>query len=225
MNIKSWAEEDRPREKMLLKGKSALSDAELLAILIGTGTRNHTAIDLAKLVLRKYDNSIHKIAQATLAQLTEIHGIGEAKAISIMAACELARRKREYDTSKTYVVNSSKLAYQYMLPFMEDLTHEEFWVLLLNNRMAVIKAECISKGGITGTVVDARMVFKLALESMATSMMLFHNHPSGTLNPSDSDLKITKEICAAGKLLNINVLDHIIISHQGYYSFIDEGKL
>ena len=222
-SIKNWAEDDKPREKLMLKGKSALSDAELLAILIGSGSRNESAVELSKRILASVDNNLNAIGKLTLKQLMEFKGIGEAKAITIIAALEIGRRRREEDAVTLKKISSSKSVFELMQPIIGELPHEEFWILYLNNSNKVIYKAQLSKGGITGTVVDIRLVFKMALEHNATSIILTHNHPSGKLLASDADIQITKKLKAAGQQLDITILDHIIITETGFYSFQDEG--
>ena len=222
-SIKNWAEDDKPREKLMLKGKSALSDAELLAILIGSGSRNESAVELSKKILASVDNNLNAIGKLTLKQLMEFKGIGEAKAITIIAALEIGRRRREEDAVTLKKISSSKSVFELMQPIIGELPHEEFWILYLNNSNKVIYKAQLSKGGITGTVVDIRLVFKMALEHNATSIILTHNHPSGKLLASDADIQITKKLKLAGQQLDITILDHIIITENGFYSFQDEG--
>jgi DNA repair protein RadC len=221
--INQWAEDDRPREKFLLKGKSTLSDSELLAILIGSGSRNESAVQLCQRILASSENNLYTLGKMSVAQLTQFKGIGEAKAISIAAALELGRRRRAEDTIELKKITSSKAVFEIMQPIIGELPHEEFWVLYLNNSNKVIYKAQLSKGGITGTFVDIRLIFKMAFEQNATALILSHNHPSGKLIASDADLKITKKIKEAGQTLEIQVLDHIIITENGYLSFQDEG--
>jgi DNA repair protein RadC len=225
LKILSWAEEDRPREKLLMKGKSALSDAELIGILIGSGTISMSAVDLAKVILNDVNNNLNDLAKLSVKDLQKFKGIGEAKAISIMSALELGRRRRESESPKKLKITSSKDVYDIMAPNLLDLPHEEFWVLLLNRANAVIKKVQISAGGVAGTVADPKIIFKTALENLSSSMILVHNHPSGNLSPSQADKEITKKMKEAGKLLEIPVLDHIIFADKNYYSFADEGIL
>ncbi|WP_347052977.1 RadC family protein [Flavobacterium olei] len=220
--ITDWAEDDRPREKLMLKGKSALSDAELIAILIGSGSRNESAVDLSKRILVSA-GGINSLAKLSVSQLTKFKGIGEAKAITIIAALELGRRRKAEESPELKKITSSKAVFEIMQPEIGELPHEEFWVLFLNNSNAVISKSQLSKGGITGTSVDIRLIFKLALENSATGLILCHNHPSGNLKPSDADKKITRKICDAGDNLDVKVLDHLIITESKYYSFVDEG--
>ena len=221
--INQWAEDDRPREKFLLKGKSSLSDSELLAILIGSGSRNESAVQLCQRILISVNNNLNQLGKLSIKQLTEFKGIGEAKAISIAAALELGRRRRSEDAVELKKITSSKVAFEIMQPIIGELPHEEFWILFLNNSNKVIHKAQISKGGITGTVVDSRIIFKTALEYNATSLILTHNHPSGKLFPSDADKEVTKKLKLAGQQLDVLVLDHIIITETGYFSFNDQG--
>ncbi|HNP32691.1 MAG TPA: DNA repair protein RadC [Flavobacterium sp.] len=222
-SIKHWAEDDKPREKMMLKGKTALSDAELIAILIGSGSRNESAVSLSKRILASVDNNLNALGKLSLKQLMEFKGIGEAKAVSIAAALELGRRRRAEESVELSKITSSKAVFEIMQPIIGELPHEEFWVLYLNNSNKIIYKSQLSKGGITGTVVDVRLIFKTALEHNATSVILSHNHPSGKLQASDADKEITKKLKKAGEQLDIKVLDHIIITENGYFSFQDEG--
>lgn len=221
-SIKYWAEDDKPREKLMLKGKSVLSDAELIAILISSGSRNESAVDLSKRILASVEN-LNALGKLSLQQLTAFKGIGVAKAIAIIAAMELGRRRRTEETVELTKITSSKAVFNIMQPIIGELPHEEFWILYLNNSNKVIYKSQLSKGGITGTVVDVRLIFKTAFEYNATAIILTHNHPSGVLQASDADKQITRKLKDAGKNLDINVLDHIIITENGYYSFMDEG--
>ena len=223
--ISSWSEDDKPREKLMLKGKSTLSDAELIAILIGSGSRNESAVDLSKRILASLANNLNALGKQSLSQLMQFKGIGEAKAISIIAAMELGRRRRSEDAVELLKITSSKVIFELMQPIIGELPHEEFWIVLLNNSNKVISKTQLSKGGITGTIVDVRLVFKIALEMGATSLILCHNHPSGTLKPSDADIKITQKLKRAGESLEINVLDHLIVTENSYFSFVDDGIL
>ncbi len=222
-SIKNWAEDDKPREKLMLKGKIALSDAELVAILIGSGSRSESAVGLSKRILANVDNNLNALGKLSLKQLMEFKGIGEAKAVTIAAALELGRRRRTEETLELHKITSSKAVFEIMQPIIGELPHEEFWVLYLNNSNKVIYKSQLSKGGITGTVVDVRLIFKTALEQNAVSLILTHNHPSGKLQASDADKDITKKLKIAGEQLDIKVLDHIIITELGYLSFQDEG--
>jgi len=224
-SIKFWAEDDKPREKLMLKGKSALSDAELLAIIIGSGSRNESAVDLSKRILAHVQNNLNVLGKLSLKQLMEFKGIGEAKAISIIAATELGRRRRVEEVPELVKINSSRVIFNVMQPIIGELPHEEFWVLYLNNANKIIHKAQLSKGGITGTVVDIRLVLKMALEHNALSIVLTHNHPSGKLLASDSDIELTKKIKVAVKQLDMNLVDHVIITESGYFSFADQGIL
>lgn len=221
-SIKYWAEDDKPREKLMLKGKSVLSDAELIAILIGSGSRNESAVDLSKRILASVEN-LNALGKLSIQQLMTFKGIGEAKAITIIAAMELGRRRRLEETVELTKITSSRVVFNIMQPIIGELPHEEFWVLYLNNSNKVIYKSQLSKGGITGTVVDIRLIFKTAFEYNATAIILTHNHPSGVLLASDADKQITQKLKESGKSLDINVLDHIIITEKSYYSFRDEG--
>ena len=223
--ITHWSEDDKPREKMMLKGKSALSDAELVAILIGSGSRNESAVALSKRILASVNNNLSSLGKHSLAQLMEFKGIGEAKAITIAAALELGRRRKEENPLELVKVTSSKVMYQEMYPIIGELAHEEFWVVYLNNANKIIFKAQLSKGGITGTIVDVRLVFKIALEQNAVAIVLAHNHPSGKLQASEADIQVTKRIKNAGLQLDISVLDHIIVTEHSYFSFADEGIL
>lgn len=222
--ISQWAEDDKPREKLMLKGKQVLSDAELLAILIGSGSRNESAVDLSKRIISSVAN-LKALGKMSLKQLMEFKGIGEAKAVTILAAMELGRRRGSEEELVLDKISSSKSVFDIMHPIIGDLMHEEFWVLYLNNSNKVMYKSQLSKGGITGTVVDSRIVFKTAFEQNAVHIILCHNHPSGILQASDADKQITKKIKEAGKMLDINVLDHIIITENSYLSFADDGIL
>lgn len=223
--IRHWSEEDRPREKFQSKGKSVLSDAELLAIIIGSGTRKESAVELSKRILSSVHNNLNELASLSLDQLMTFNGIGQVKAISISAALELCRRKRLSEVRELSRIGSSRDVFSIMQPVIGELGHEEFWVLYLNNSNKVLHREQLSKGGITGTVVDVRLAFKTALRQGATGIILCHNHPSGGLKPSEADRQITRKMKAAGENLDIKVLDHLIITAEGYYSFSDEGIL
>jgi len=225
IGIKSWAEEDRPREKLSGQGRRALTDAELIAILIGSGSRDETAVELSKRILHHYNNDLNKLGKATINELSNFKGIGEAKAISIIAALELGRRRDEFETKPPDMVLSSKDAYQIMKRHLVDLNHEEFWILLMGRSQKVLAKELISRGGLSETVVDPKIIFGMALQHQAIGIILIHNHPSGSLKPSQQDINLTKRLADAGKILSINILDHIIISDQGYYSFGDEEIL
>ena len=224
-SIKNWSEDDQPREKLLYKGKNALSDAELVAILIGSGSRNESAVELCKRILQQNNNQLHQLQKQSIQQLMQFKGIGEAKAITIVAALELAKRLQLSETKELTKIGSSEDVFKLMQPIIGDLPHEEFWVLLLNNSNKVIYKLQLSKGGLTQTVVDIRMLFKTALEHLATALILVHNHPSGQLVASGADKDITQKIKLAGNSLDIKLLDHLIITQTGYFSFADEGVL
>ncbi len=225
LNIKSWAEEDRPREKLLLKGKASLSDAELLGILIATGIQNMTAVDIAKVILQSVQNDLNQLARLSVKDLAKFKGIGEAKAITIVSALELGRRKKATESAEKPRIKSSSDAYEVLRPYLSDLSHEEFWIILLNRANEVIKCEKISSGGVSGTVADPKIIFKYALENLASAIILSHNHPSGNLSPSQADRDLTKKLKAAGNNLDIPVLDHLIFTDKTYFSFADEGIL
>jgi len=224
-SIKNWSEDDQPREKLLYKGKAVLSDAELIAILIGSGTRNESAVELCKRILQQNNNQLHQLQKQSVQQLMQFKGIGEAKAITIVAALELAKRLQLSDVKELHKITSSADVCKLMQPILGDLPHEEFWCLLLNNSNKVIYKFQLSKGGLTQTVVDVRMLFKTALEHLATALILVHNHPSEQLKPSEADKDITSKIGAAGKSLDIKLLDHLIITRSSYLSFADEALL
>ena len=221
--ITAWAEEDRPREKMLLKGKAALSDAELIAIIIGSGTVNEDAIALAQRILDSVNANLSELGRRSIKDLMKFKGIGEAKAISITAAVELGRRRQFSDVMQKDTLTSSRDVFDMMLPQLIDLPYEEFWILQLNRANHVMGRARISAGGVSGTVVDSKMVFKPAIEVLATSIILVHNHPSGNLKPSQADIELTRKLKEAGKHLDIAVLDHIIVAYSGFYSFADEN--
>lgn len=223
--FKSWAEDDRPREKLLKKGKSTLSDAELLAILLNTGSRNETVVDLAKRLLAGTNNDLIALSRMTVKELTSLKGIGEAKAVTIAAALELGKRRRESEARQKTVIGSSKDAYEILAASITDIPHEEFWILLLNRQNHLIKKHFVSSGGMSGTVADQRLIFKKALEESSSSIILAHNHPSGSCKPSRDDISLTKKLKEAGKIMDIPILDHIIVTDTGYYSFADEGVL
>lgn len=224
-SIKSWAEDDRPREKLIKRGKTNLTDSELLAILLGTGSKQKSALDLAKEVLAQSQNSLQDFSQQSIQDLCKIKGIGQAKAVTIVAALELGRRKKETALSKKVKIKSSNLAYELLREKFEDLKHEEFYVLYLNRGNYLIQTKLLSKGGLTGTIVDPRMIFKEAIECLATGIILAHNHPSGQLKPSDQDKKLTEKLTEIGLMMEVAVLDHLIICQDSFYSFADNGLL
>ena len=224
-SIKQWAEEDRPREKLLLKGKSVLSEAELIGILIGSGTASLSAVDLAKQILHSVDNNLNKLAKLSVNDLKKFKGIGEAKAINIVSALELGRRRKDAEQPKRIKITCSNDVFESMHPFLQDLPHEEFWILLLNRSNHILRPIAISHGGVSGTVADAKIIFKYAVEELASSIILVHNHPSGNTKPSEADIKLTKKLKESGSILEIPILDHIIYSDSGYLSMADEGLL
>lgn len=225
LTIKTLAEDDRPREKLVAKGRQALSDAELLAILLSSGNRDETAIQLAQRILNSNQNSINQLAKLQLNDLKKYKGIGEAKAVTILAALEIGRRRTDIGLEEKVKLTSSQMAYQILKAKLNDLPHEEFWAIYLSRNNNVIKTECISKGGVSGTVVDVRLILKPAIECLASSMILAHNHPSGNLKPSQEDINITKKVKESAKLLDMIVQDHLIFGDQIYFSFADEGIL
>lgn len=225
IGIKAWAEEDRPREKLMLKGKFNLTEAELIAILIGSGNRDETAVALAQRILNTSKNNLKALGRLGLEELTAFKGIGEAKAISIIASLELGRRWQLQSIEDRPKIVSSKEAYRMMAPILSDLPHEEFWIILLNRGNRVIGKKRISSGGVAGTVVDAKFIFKQALSALASSIILFHNHPSGNLKPSQADLSLTRKLKEGARCLDICLMDHLIIAGSGYTSFADEGLI
>lgn len=223
--IRSWAEDDRPREKLLLKGRAALSDAELIAILIASGNNEESAVDLSKRILQSLGNDLTALSKMNVKDLTQFKGIGEAKAITIIAAMELGRRRKESEPLRKAKVSSSRSAFEILLPYVNDLQHEEFWILMMDRGNRVLGVENVSKGGVTGTVADPKMIFRPALQHLACGIILCHNHPSGNLQPSQDDIDITRKLRLAGNALEIPVLDHIIVGESDYYSFADNGML
>lgn len=221
-SIKNWAESDRPREKLLQKGETSLSDAELVAILISSGNTEESAVQLSKRILAGSENKLNALGKLSVKQLMKYKGIGKAKAISIVAALELGRRRRAEDALVRKKIDSSAMVFELMQPAIGDLEHEEFWIIYLNNSNKIIQKSQLSKGGITGTLVDVRIVMKNALECGATGIILVHNHPSGALKPSPQDRDLTHKLKAAGDNLDIKVLDHVIITQKAYFSFADE---
>jgi|TARA_B110000908_G_scaffold107942_1_gene126799 DNA repair protein RadC len=225
LTIKSWALDDRPREKLVAKGSSSLSAAELIAILISSGNRQESAVDLSKRILKSVHNNIHELAKLPLVKLTAFKGIGQAKAIAIITALELGKR-RQLETFIEYPkISSSKQVFSMMQPLVGTLPHEEFWVLYLNNSNKVLSKFQISKGGITATLVDVRLLFKKAIEIGAVAIIICHNHPSGKINPSTEDKNLTKKIKLGGMSLDIKLLDHLIITEKSYFSFADNGEI
>jgi DNA repair protein RadC len=226
ISIKEWAVEDRPREKMLAKGLSSLTDAELIAILIGTGSSKESAVELSRKILRDNVNDLSRLGRCSVDDLiNRYHGIGEAKAVTIVSAMELGRRRNLQESLSRPKIQSSRQVFEIFRPLMCDLPHEEFWILLLNRSNMVMQPVRISQGGLAGTVIDVRLIMKKAIDQLASSVILCHNHPSGSVIPSDTDKEVTKKMAEAGKILDIPVLDHIIVGENNYFSFVDEGML
>ncbi len=225
LSIKKWSVEDRPREKLINKGAQSLSDAELLAILIGSGTRNITAVELSKNILSSTGNNLNQLGKLSLKELEKNKGIGKVRALTIMAALELGRRRKFSETVKKQKITSSKDVFDLFHPLLSDLVHEEFWILLLNRSNYMIGKSRISQGGLSGTVIDARIILKNAIEKLSSGLILCHNHPSGNIKPSEADKQITKKMKDAASLMDINLMDHIIIGENDYFSFADEGIL
>jgi DNA repair protein RadC len=225
--IKSWAEEDRPREKLLLKGKHTLSESELIAILVRTGTKEKTAVDVAKDLMRKVNNDLDTLGKLSVKDILGfgLPGIGETKAITIVAALELGRRRQTSEVKEREKIITSRDAFDMLYPLVADKFHEEFWIVLLNRGNKVIEKILVSSGGLTGTIADVRMIFNHAIKSQATSLVLCHNHPSGNVSPSQTDIDLTKKLVKAGETLDVKVVDHLIIGENKYYSFADEGML
>lgn len=225
LNIKEWAVEDRPREKLLAHGSRSLTDAELIAILISSGNINETAVELSRRILTSVGNNLNELGRKGIEYLKTFNGIGEAKAVTIVAALELGKRRKEAEVFISRKINGSKDAFDFLFPLLNDLNHEEFWVMLLDRGNKILDTFRISQGGISGTVIDVRLILRRALEYRSSAIILCHNHPSGTLQASDADLKITRKISDAGKIMDISVLDHIIIGQNSYLSLADEGML
>ncbi len=225
LKITDWAVEDRPREKLIRNGTASLSDAELLGILISSGTRDKSAVDLGRELLNTVNNNLNSLGKLSISDLKKIHGIGPARAVAIAAALELGRRRKLAEIPDALQIRCSKDVADIFQPLLSDLLHEEFWILFLNRSNKVISRMKLSQGGISGTVTDVRVVMKKAIENLASGIIVCHNHPSGNLNPSESDTKITQKIKEAGNLMDIQLLDHLIISEKDYYSFADNGLL
>lgn len=223
--MKHLQPDERPREKMLNFGPRMLSDAELICLLIGSGTRKETALDLARKVLQLSDNSLSELGQLSIPVLKSINGIGSARAVLIAAALELGRRRRSADVRTREKISSSNDAYEYLLPQLQDLNHEEFWIVCLSRNNEVLKCKRISEGGMHATVVDPKKVFHEALMERAAALIVAHNHPSGNLQPSQEDMRITKRLVDSGRIIDCPVLDHLIVTSRGYYSFADEHQL
>ncbi len=224
-SINAWAEADRPREKMLLKGYQSLSDAELIAILLGSGSIGVSAVSLAQEILSSVENNLHELGKRSIKELQRFKGVGEAKAITIAAALELGRRRQISDLRDRPRIGTSRDAFNVIAPFLTDLYHEEFWLLFLNKACEVMAREKLSTGGTSGTVADVKLAFKMALDAHASAIIAVHNHPSGNLKPSDADMELTRKMKEAGKILDLPLLDHLIVSERGYYSFADEGLI
>ena len=225
ISIKKWASDDRPREKLLKKGVQSLSDTELLAIIIGSGTREISAVELARQILSQADNNLTLLGKKSVADLMRLKGIGEAKAVGLVAAFELGRRRNQSEWVEKDQLNSSREVFNYIQPLISDLDHEEFWVVYLNRSNRIIDAQNLSKGGIAGTVIDIRLILRKALEVLASGIIIGHNHPSGNKRPSESDKQITGKLKTASGQMDIKLLDHIIVADNSYFSFADEGLL
>ena len=223
--IKYWAEDDRPREKLILKGKIALSDAELLAIIIGSGTRKKSAVELSKEILSSYGNNLSEFSRVQFSDLLKFSGIGEAKAINIIAALELGRRRQGSEAPQKLKVLGAPMVYQHLKPFLGDLNHEEFYVIMLNHANEIIHTKQVSKGGMSSTIVDGKIIFNMALTFQASAIIISHNHPSGNLNPSSQDIELTKSLREFGKYIDLPLLDHLIFTDNGYFSFAEQGLL
>ena len=224
-SIKCWAEDDRPREKMINKGERALSNAELVAILIGSGYKNASAVEVAKEILAEVNNDVSRLSGLSLSELIRFRGMGPVKAITVKAALELGRRRQLSQAEKVRTISSSADAYKIISPYLQDKKTEEFWVLLFNRRNQLVKMKMISAGGVSATVVDAKIVFQAALEKLASGIILVHNHPSGNRNPGQSDITLTRKMKQAAELLDIDLLDHLVVTDHDYFSFRDEGLL
>jgi len=224
-SLKSWAVEERPREKVMANGIQYLSDAELLAILVGSGTRNMTAVELARTILGKVENNLHELGRQSVADLVKVRGVGPAKAISVLAALELGRRRAGIHQAEKVPVKSSETVFKLFHPLLGDLDHEEFWLLMLNRANKVLGRFKVSQGGLSGTVIDTRIILKKALDNLSSSIIVCHNHPSGNIQPSDADVKITEKLKKAAEMLEIKLLDHVIIADKSYFSFADEGLI
>lgn len=225
MSIKFLAEDDRPREKFLMKGKNALSDAELLAIIMGSGNRQESAVDLARRILNTVESNWHQLSKLSVKDLMKFNGVGEAKAISIASALEIGRRRAAQEVPERKKMTCSKDVFEFLKPYLGDLQTEEFWAVLVNQNNRILHFSQLTTGGISSSIVDVRILFKTALEHFATAVFVAHNHPSGNLKPSQEDIRITKQIAEGGNFLNIKLLDHLILNQTSYYSFADEGLL
>lgn len=222
-SIKFWAEEERPREKLVLKGKGVLTNAELIAILIGSGTRTLSAVELSKQLLKLASNNLVELTKMSVTDLQQVKGIGEAKAISIVAALELGKRRRSEEALERRKVSNSKDVFEYMQITLSDTPYESFWILLLNRANRVLRPVKVSEGGMTGTVADPKRIFKTAIDAKAASIILCHNHPSGSVKPSESDYKLTKKLKDSGEILQLPILDHVIMGDNNFFSFADAG--
>ncbi|HOY29484.1 MAG TPA: DNA repair protein RadC [Flavobacteriales bacterium] len=225
LSIPEWSKDDRPRERLLARGAKALSDAELVAILIRSGTPTDSALDLARIILNKAENDLHKLAGLGVNELMRIHGVGEAKAMSIVAALELGQRRRDLTVSQRPLISDSRAAFELLQPVLGDLPYEEFWLLLLDRGNRLMNRCKVSQGGMHGTVADPKLIFREALDQRASSVILCHNHPSGQLRPSAEDIQLTRKLVEGGRFLDIAVQDHLIVTSSGYYSFADNGQL
>jgi DNA repair protein RadC len=223
--IKQWSEDDRPREKLIMKGKGVLSNVELLAVLIGSGNKRESAVDIAKNILDRVNQNLTELSRQNVNELTRTNGIGAARAVMIVAALELGNRKRTQDVLAREKISGSRDAFELFQPELSEANYEEFWILLLNRANRIIRKMSISEGGISGTVADPKKIFKMALEFNASSIILCHNHPSGNVQPSEADIKLTRKMKEAGTLLDLPVLDHLIIGGNSYFSFADEGMM
>lgn len=223
--IKQWAEGDRPREKMMRHSKESLSDAELLAILLGSGSRNETAVDLAKRILSSVQNNLAELGKVSLNDMSKFKGMGPVKSLKVLAALELGRRRKESAILERPLINGSQAVFETMHPLLADLQHEEFWALYLNRSNRLVHRENIGKGGLSGTVADSRVIFKIAIQHLASGVIVCHNHPSGSPRPSDSDIMLTRRLRNAGEMLDILVVDHVILTQDTYFSFADEAIL
>ncbi|OFY62982.1 MAG: hypothetical protein A3H98_01805 [Bacteroidetes bacterium RIFCSPLOWO2_02_FULL_36_8] len=223
--LRNWAEDDRPREKLLLKGVRSLSNVELLALLIGSGTQKNNAVEVARKLLNSADNDLNELGNLSISQLKKVQGIGSVKAITITGALELGRRRKEVKAKNKLRFICSMDLFDFMLSDMMDLPNEQFWIILLDRKNQLIKKQCVTTGGVSETIVDLRLIFKIAVEELASHIVLIHNHPSGDFNPSQNDISLTRQLIKAGHIMDIPILDHIIISNRGYYSFKDEKKV
>ncbi|MDF1573566.1 MAG: DNA repair protein RadC [Bacteroidales bacterium] len=223
--LTTWAVEERPREKVMANGVHYLSDSELLAILLGSGTKNMTAVELARFVLKESGNNLQQLGRQGISDLVKIKGVGPAKAITLLAALELGRRRAGMQHTEKIPVKSSETVFRIFHPLMGDLEHEEFWLLMLNRANRVLGRYKVSQGGLSGTVIDTRIILKKSLDNLASSIIVCHNHPSGNMQPSDADVKITEKLKKAAEMLEIKLLDHVIIADKSYFSFADEGLI